>query len=48
MQLPFSDGQVVSVIFHAPWADKKAIGPSVRIVAFRWLLNTRDITQAYH
>ena len=45
VQLPFSDGQVVSVIFHAPEGDKKKIGPSDQIIAFRWLLNKRDITQ---
>lgn len=45
VQLPFSDGQVVSVIFHAPEADKKRIGPADTIIAFRWLLNKRDITQ---
>lgn len=45
VQLPFSDGQVVSVIFHAPEGDKKQIGPSDQIIAFRWLLNKRDITQ---
>lgn len=45
VQLPFSDGQVVSVIFHAPEGDRKKITPSDRIVAFQWLLNKRDITQ---
>lgn len=44
VQLPFSDGQVVSVIFHSPEGDKKKIGPSDQIIAFRWLLNKRDIT----
>lgn len=45
VQLPFSDGQVVSVIFHAPEGDKKRIGQNDTIIAFRWLLNKRDITQ---
>lgn len=45
VQLPFSDGQTVSVIFHAPEGDRKKIGPSDTIIAFRWLLNKRDITQ---
>ena len=45
VQLPFSDGQVVSVIFHAPEGDKRKIGPDDTIIAFRWLLNRRDITQ---
>lgn len=44
VQLPFSDGQVVSVIFHSPEGDRKKIGPSDQIIAFRWLLNKRDIT----
>lgn len=46
VQLPFSDGQVVSVVFHAPEGDKKKIAPNDTIIAFRWLLNKRDITQA--
>lgn len=45
VQLPFSDGQTVSVIFHAPEGDKKKITASDSIIAFRWLLNKRDITQ---
>ncbi|MBQ3172550.1 MAG: hypothetical protein IJB53_11695 [Mailhella sp.] len=44
VQLPFSDGQVVSVIFHSPEGDKKKIAPTDTIIAFRWLLNKRDIT----
>ncbi len=43
-QIPFSDGQVVSIIFHAPEGDGKKIGPADMVVAFRWLLNKRDIT----
>lgn len=43
VQLPFSDGQSVSVVFHSPEGDKK-IGPDDQIIAFRWLLNKRDIT----
>jgi len=45
VQLPFSDGQVVSVIFHAPEGDRKKVAPNDRIIAFQWLLNKRDITQ---
>ena len=45
VQLPFSDGQTVNVIFHAPEGDKKKITASDPIIAFRWLLNKRDITQ---
>ena len=44
VQLPFSDGQVVSVVFHAPEGDKRKIAPNDTIIAFRWLLNRRDIT----
>lgn len=44
VQLPFSDGQTVSVIFHSPEGDKKRITASDTIIAFRWLLNKRDIT----
>lgn len=44
VQLPFSDGQVVSVIFHSPEGDRKRIAPDDTIIAFRWLLNKRDIT----
>lgn len=44
VQLPFSDGQSVSVVFHSPEGDKKRIGPEDQIIAFRWLLNKRDIT----
>lgn len=44
VQLPFSDGQAVSVIFHSPEGDKKRIAPDDTIIAFRWLLNKRDIT----
>ncbi|MBQ7609093.1 MAG: hypothetical protein IJU76_14180 [Desulfovibrionaceae bacterium] len=45
VQLPFSDGQVVSVVFHAPEGDKRKIAPNDTIIAFRWILNKRDITQ---
>lgn len=44
VQLPFTDGQTVNVVFHSPEGDKKRIGPSDAIIAFRWLLNKRDIT----
>lgn len=44
VQLPFSDGQVVSVIFHSPEGDRKRIAPDDTIIAFLWLLNKRDIT----
>lgn len=44
VQLPFSDGQTVNVVFHSPEGDKKKITANDTIIAFRWLLNKRDIT----
>lgn len=44
VQLPFDDGQSVSVIFHSPEGDKRKISSSDTIIAFQWLLNRRDIT----
>lgn len=44
VQIPFSDGQVVSIVFHAPEGDQKKISPDDTVVAFRWVLNKRDIT----
>ncbi len=46
VQFPFSDGQTVSIVFHSPDNNAKKIGPSDEIIAFRWLLNKRDITHA--
>ena len=46
VQIPFSDGQVVSIVFHAPEGDQKKISPDDTVVAFRWVLNKRDITNA--
>lgn len=43
-QIPFSDGQVVSIIFHSPDNNKMKIAADDEIIAFRWLLNKRDIT----
>lgn len=43
-QLPFTDGQIVSVLFHSPEGDKKRITATDSLIAFRWLLNKRDIT----
>lgn len=44
VQIPFSDGQVVSIIFHSPEGNKMRIAADDEIIAFRWLLNKRDIT----
>ena len=43
-QIPFSDGQVISIVFHSPDGNAKQIKPDDAIIAFRWLLNKRDIT----
>jgi hypothetical protein len=45
VQIPLSDGQVISIIFHSPEGDKKKITATDEIIAYRWLLNKRDITQ---
>ena len=44
VQIPFSDGQTVSIIFHSPDNNKMKIAADDEIIAFRWLLNKRDIT----
>jgi len=43
-QIPFSDGQAITIVFHSPAGDVKKIGPDDEIIAYRWLLNKRDIT----
>ncbi|HDY8182601.1 TPA: hypothetical protein RQL23_003989 [Vibrio vulnificus] len=44
-QFMLSDGQAISVVFHAPDEDPKVFKPDDVVIAFRWLLNKRDITQ---
>ena len=39
-----SDGQTVSIVFHAPDGDPKSIGQGDILIAFRWFLNRTDIT----
>jgi hypothetical protein len=46
VQFPISDGQVLSIIFHSPEGSKMKIAMDDEILAFRWLLNKRDITVA--
>lgn len=46
VQFPVSDGQTITIIFHSPDGNKMLITPSDEILAFRWLLNKRDITVA--
>ena len=43
-QIPFSDGQVISIVFHSPDGNAKRIGPDDEIIAYRWIMNKRDIT----
>lgn len=43
-RIPLSDGQSVSVVFHAPDDDPLKINPDDKLIAFRFLLNSRDIT----
>ncbi|WFQ78108.1 hypothetical protein PXH59_00225 (plasmid) [Xenorhabdus sp. SF857] len=45
-QFNLSDGQAITVVFHAPDEDPKIFKPDDVVIAFRWLLNKRDITQA--
>lgn len=42
--IPLSDGQSVSIIFYAPDDDPLEINDSDTLIAFRFLLNKRDIT----
>lgn len=44
VQFKLSDGQVLTVVFHAPDEDPKVFKPDDIVIAFRWLLNKRDIT----
>lgn len=43
-RIPTSDGQSVSIIFHAPDDDPSKILPDDTLIAFRFLLNKRDVT----
>ncbi|MGL5905414.1 MAG: hypothetical protein ACRCZA_01650, partial [Shewanella sp.] len=43
-RFPISDGQAVSIIFHSPSGDPKKITADDTLVAFRFLMNKRDIT----
>lgn len=45
VQFTMTDGQALTVIFHAPDEDPKIFKPDDMVVAFRWMLNKRDITQ---
>lgn len=44
VRFPVSDGQSVSIIFHSPSGDPAKIAAGDTLVAFRFLLNKRDVT----
>lgn len=43
-RIPLSDGQSISVVFHSPSGDPGKIVANDDLVAFRFLLNKRDVT----
>ncbi|MCG3884177.1 hypothetical protein I3271_05705 [Photobacterium leiognathi] len=43
-KVALSDGQSVSIVFHAPDDDPLVIKDSDTLIAFRFLMNSRDIT----
>ncbi|EOZ1526135.1 hypothetical protein [Enterobacter hormaechei] len=45
-QIPLSDGQTVTIVFHSPTGDTTKITSSDTLVAFRFFLNKRDVTHA--
>lgn len=45
-QIPLSDGQTVTIVFHSPTGDTAKITSSDTLVAFRFFLNKRDVTHA--
>jgi len=44
VKFPLSDGQSISVVFHAPDGDPEKITKDDTLIGFRWLLNSRDVT----
>jgi len=40
----FSDGQTVTVIFHAPDGDPTQVTSDDMLISYRWMLNGRDVT----
>lgn len=40
----FSDGQTVSILFHSPGSDPMKLHSNDTLIAYRWMLNRRDIT----
>lgn len=43
-KIPCTDGQSVSLIFHSPTSDGNKLAGSDALVAFKFLLNKRDVT----
>ena len=42
--LRVSDGQTVSILFHSPDDDPRKFSPNETLIAYRWMLNKKDIT----
>lgn len=40
----FDDGQTVSILFHSPGSNPMKLHAGDTLIAYRWLLNRRDIT----
>ena len=40
----FDDGQTVSILFHSPGRDPMRLKADDTLIAYRWMLNRRDIT----
>lgn len=40
----FDDGQTVSILFHSPGRDPMKLAATDTLIAYRWMLNRRDIT----
>ncbi len=44
VKFPLSDGQSITVVFHAPDGDPEKVTSDDTLISFRWLLNSRDVT----
>ncbi|MCV6590109.1 MAG: hypothetical protein OIF57_13960 [Marinobacterium sp.] len=40
----FDDGQTASILFHSPDNDPRKLGSDEKLIAYRWMMNKRDIT----
>lgn len=45
-KINLSDGQSISLVFHAPDEDPLRIKPDDTLIAFRFMVNSRDVTHA--